>query len=70
MTTWNKLVADAAKAYDFYSEDELEAYANEVNCCPKCGSRDISPLHHTGNFAIPETNYNHCNTCSHSWGFE
>ena len=63
MTTWNKPVADAPLEADFYSEDELII-------CPECGSDDVSPLHYQGDYAVPETNYNHCNECGHSWGYE
>jgi len=42
----------------------------EIIVCPECGSDNISALHHKWNYAIPETNYNHCNDCGHSWGYE
>jgi DNA-directed RNA polymerase subunit M/transcription elongation factor TFIIS len=51
-------------------EQSLQSQEDEVIICPECGSDDVSPLHHEGNFAIPETYYKHCNECGHSWGFE
>ena len=68
MNTWQRLVRDAARATDFFSEDELEEYA--ANACPECGSDDVSPLHYQGDYAVPETDYKHCNECGHSWGYE
>jgi hypothetical protein len=43
---------------------------DEIIVCPKCGSEDISHIHHDGDYAIPETDYHHCNDCNLSWGFE
>jgi len=63
MTTYGKFVAEDTLEEDLRIEDDIVI-------CPKCGSDDVSPLHHEGNFAIPETNYNHCNECGYSWGFE
>jgi DNA-directed RNA polymerase subunit M/transcription elongation factor TFIIS len=68
MTKYEKLVADAAKATEFYSEDELQE--DEIIICPECGSDDVSPLHYQGDYAVPETDYKHCNECGHSWGYE
>lgn len=65
MTALEKLVADAAKAYEYYSEDELEEYANKVNTCPKCGSRNISHKHYDDD--VIEVDYNQCTDCDFQW---
>lgn len=38
--------------------------------CPQCDGDDVSHLHHSGNAAVPETDYWQCNDCRHQWGHE
>lgn len=49
MTKYEKLVSDAAKAYEFYSEDELEQYATKLRIsrgeeCEACGSPNMKTI--------------------------
>jgi DNA-directed RNA polymerase subunit M/transcription elongation factor TFIIS len=51
-------------------EQSLQSQEDELIICPECGSDDVSPLHYQGDYAVPETDYKHCNECGHSWGYE
>jgi len=71
MTKYEKLVSDAAKAYDYFTEDELEKYAiKELVQCPNCGESEISHAHHEANYHSDECDFYICTNCGHQWGME
>lgn len=38
--------------------------------CPKCGSNDVSHIHHNADVLADECEYFQCDDCGYHWGFE